>query len=507
MPRIHRLAAAGLGLALTLTPFASTPAQAAPAPRSAIVRTADRIEQTFLDNCTDGRDDWVCTDRLLTEAIIGLAATQDTRYADTLGKMSMILANEVDAATTQDAFYTAQSIIAVDALGLNPRSFGGINLVERLVREWAARPRLIAGWAPSLSVIAFARAGEPVPAAALNAVLAQQNAQTGALGSMSGGQWIPDHLLTALGMVALSTQASTKPAAATALAKAVAWAKSPANATTDATGTYWGKPRATHGGQAAYTAYMLAAIEEVGTTNIDTSRQLSWLIGQQRPDGGFASTVGGTISSPEITVMALPGLTGAGYLKASAASPFTDITRDNQFFREIQWVFLRGIAKGWSEPDDTRTYRPLSAINRDAMAAYLYRMAGEPEYIPPATSPFSDVPTTAPFYKEITWLSYAGITTGWPDGTYRPHGTVNRDAMAAFLYRYANTPAFTPPAKSPFIDVRPADQFYKEMSWLASQRISTGWPDGSYRPLNPVARDAMAAFLLRLDHALTPAQP
>ena len=33
-----------------------------------------------------------------------------------------------------------------------------------------------------------------------------------------------------------------------------------------------------------------------------------------------------------------------------------------------------------------------------------------------------------------------GITTGWSDGTFRPNAAVNRDAMAAFFYRFAGSP-------------------------------------------------------------------
>nr|WP_246180423.1 hypothetical protein [Kocuria coralli] len=36
------------------------------------------------------------------------------------------------------------------------------------------------------------------------------------------------------------------------------------------------------------------------------------------------------------------------------------------------------------------------------------------------------------------WFAAQGITTGWPDGTYRALSTTNRDAMAAFIYRYIN---------------------------------------------------------------------
>ncbi|MFT3876003.1 MAG: S-layer homology domain-containing protein [Propioniciclava sp.] len=177
---------------------------------------------------------------------------------------------------------------------------------------------------------------------------------------------------------------------------------------------------------------------------------------------------------------------------------FIDVNPGDQFFDEISWLAFYGISTGWELPDGTREYRPLRPIARDAMAAYLYRMADEPEFTPPATSPFSDVPTNSQFYKEITWLASEGITTGWPDGTYRPLNSVNRDAMAAFLYRFAGSPNFQAPSTPPFKDVPVGTQFYKEMAWLADTGISTGWSDGSYRPLNPVARDAMAAFLYRL---------
>ena len=49
---------------------------------------------------------------------------------------------------------------------------------------------------------------------------------------------------------------------------------------------------------------------------------------------------------------------------------------------------------------------------------------------------FTDVPADNQFYREITWLASKGISTGWPDGTYRPVTPIARDAMAAFVYRF-----------------------------------------------------------------------
>ena len=179
------------------------------------------------------------------------------------------------------------------------------------------------------------------------------------------------------------------------------------------------------------------------------------------------------------------------------AAPFVDVPYGSSiFFTEIAWMEFTGLSTGWEDG----TYRPLQPINRDAMVAFLYRAAGEPDFDPPARSPFTDVsPRSSIFYKEITWAESVGITTGWADGTFRPLQPVNRDAMAAFLYRAADEPAFTSPSRSPFEDVsRSSSIFYEEITWAEAEGITTGWPDGTYRPLQPINRDAMAAFVYRM---------
>jgi hypothetical protein len=199
-----------------------------------------------------------------------------------------------------------------------------------------------------------------------------------------------------------------------------------------------------------------------------------------------------------------------GDLSSPITSPFADVATAQQFYPEMAWMADRGISTGWTLSDGTSLYKPFEAVNRDAMAAFLYRLAGSPAYTAPPVSPFKDVATTQKFYKEMAWLAEHEISTGWAhsDGTrsYRPFEAVNRDAMAAFLYRLAGSPAYTAPPVSPFKDVATTQKFYQEMAWLAEHEISTGWAhsDGtrSYRPLDHVKRDAMAAFLFRLSPLL-----
>lgn len=184
---------------------------------------------------------------------------------------------------------------------------------------------------------------------------------------------------------------------------------------------------------------------------------------------------------------------------------FTDVKAGDAFYEDISWLAQEGISTGWVEPDGSRTYRPVTPVNRDAMAAFMYRLAGSPAYTPPVTSPFTDISPSSQFYKEISWLASRNISTGWTESngtkTFRPLTSVNRDAMAAFMYRFAGLPAFTPPSTSPFADINSGSQFYKEMSWLANTGISTGWTEANrtktYRPVQAVNRDAMAAFMHR----------
>ncbi|WP_051442200.1 chitobiase/beta-hexosaminidase C-terminal domain-containing protein [Arthrobacter sp. H14] len=194
---------------------------------------------------------------------------------------------------------------------------------------------------------------------------------------------------------------------------------------------------------------------------------------------------------------------------------FKDVSSDTMWKIQIEWAVELGITTGWKDG----TFRPYAATNRDAMAAFLYRLAGSPDFEAPAVSPFVDYDSDNLFYKEVTWLYAQGITKGWTDGPldktveYRPSTPIQRDAMAAFIYRFATlkgdafegpAPGYKGPAESPFVDYSPNNQFYDEVSWLAEQGISTGWTGGTddttaeYRPFIPINRDAMTVFMWRL---------
>jgi serine protease AprX len=193
----------------------------------------------------------------------------------------------------------------------------------------------------------------------------------------------------------------------------------------------------------------------------------------------------------DILILGGQGPRPADLLPDCTTAPFSDVAIDHPFCPEISWLKSEGITNGFEDG----TYRPLANVTRQAMAAFLARVAGAT----PADcteAPFTDVAVNHPFCSEINWLKAQGITSGFGDGSFRPMSSVTRQAMAAFLSRVAGaTPAAC--AEAPFTDVSVDQPFCKEINWLKTNGITAGFEDGTFHPLSDVTRQAMAAFLYR----------
>jgi len=177
---------------------------------------------------------------------------------------------------------------------------------------------------------------------------------------------------------------------------------------------------------------------------------------------------------------------------------FWDAPPGAAFATEINWLAGAGITTGNTDGG----FGPLGLVDRQAMAAFLFRLQNPDAQKPTcATSPFPDVPVSNEFCGEIAWLATTGVTTGYTDGKFRPAATVDRQTMAAFLYRLKHPGATTPACTTaPFVDVPVGQQFCGAIAWLKTQNITTGYTGGLFKPGNKIERQAMAAFLYRLQH-------
>lgn len=124
---------------------------------------------------------------------------------------------------------------------------------------------------------------------------------------------------------------------------------------------------------------------------------------------------------------------------------FSDVSSSTSHYEDIGWLYFTGISQGWTV-NYAREYRPNANIKRGDMAAFLYRLAGSPDFDPSDADnsglTFTDVSASTAHYKEIMWLAANGVSEGWrsSDGTreFRPNADIARGDMAAFLYRMAD---------------------------------------------------------------------
>ncbi len=118
----------------------------------------------------------------------------------------------------------------------------------------------------------------------------------------------------------------------------------------------------------------------------------------------------------------------------------------------------------------------------------------------PATVEFTDVGPGDDFFNEITWMAETGLSTGYEPGPqYRPTISITRQAMSAFIYRINGSPLGDDPqcSEAPFPDVTLDNDFCGEIAWMADEGITQGNPDGTFNPTGNVTRQAMSAFLYR----------
>jgi hypothetical protein len=182
-------------------------------------------------------------------------------------------------------------------------------------------------------------------------------------------------------------------------------------------------------------------------------------------------------------------------LELVAPATFCDVPTTHWAWSFIEAIFNAGLTAGY--PDGT--YRPGNNVNRAEMAVFLKKGIHGASYTPPTpdgSHPFSDI---AGHWAEawIEDLYDEGFTSGFPDGTFRPLNKVTRAEMAVFLLKAKHGSSYTPPAPAggSFTDV--AGHWAEAwIEQLKAEGITSGYPDGTYRPNNTVTRAEMAVFLV-----------
>lgn len=109
---------------------------------------------------------------------------------------------------------------------------------------------------------------------------------------------------------------------------------------------------------------------------------------------------------------------------------------------------------------------------------------------------FSDIPQ-GPLAEEVERVVAAGWLQGYPDGTFRGQELLNRYQLAAALGRVLkDLGAEAQPVK--FRDVPKGHWALEPLALAVSWGLITGYPDGTFRGLDPLTRGALAVVLAKL---------
>jgi hypothetical protein len=113
---------------------------------------------------------------------------------------------------------------------------------------------------------------------------------------------------------------------------------------------------------------------------------------------------------------------------------------------------------------------------------------------------FSDVGCDHWASADMAACYYAGIVSGYPDGTYGPAVPITRDQMAVYICRAlvgGDESVPTGPHVASFSDVSLEHWAFPYVEYAVARQVVQGYPDGEYKPTVQLDRGQMAVFLAR----------
>ncbi len=143
------------------------------------------------------------------------------------------------------------------------------------------------------------------------------------------------------------------------------------------------------------------------------------------------------------------------------------------------------------------SFRPQNNITRGELAAMIARLIyGDelPDGVYDAT--FSDVEDDTWYNKYIGYLEDKNVLNGYEDGTFRPLDPIARDEIAAVITRAQSFIMVS--YNGEFTDVTDEDWAKDYIATLASLNILTGYEDGSFGPHLPLARSEAVTIINRV---------
>ncbi|MFL5733142.1 MAG: S-layer homology domain-containing protein [Chloroflexia bacterium] len=203
------------------------------------------------------------------------------------------------------------------------------------------------------------------------------------------------------------------------------------------------------------------------------------------PSGVPASTITATPSIPAPTTTNTP--TGTPTLIPMTVS---DVHPSDYFYEAVRMLYGRGIISGYAD----NIFRPYNNTTRGQLSKIIVLAKGWSVYNP-ITATFRDVPMGSPFFAYVETAYAHQVISGYGCGDgcleFRPGNSITRGQLCKIVVLAQEWPLYDPPSPT-FIDVPPADPFFRYVETAYSRGIISGYDCGpgclEFRPGNNAIR-------------------
>lgn len=192
-----------------------------------------------------------------------------------------------------------------------------------------------------------------------------------------------------------------------------------------------------------------------------------------------------SLSSPD-TKLHRPVIASPDYQPA-----FEDVPEGSAYYDGVRWAVRAQVM----DPDSETLFGADNTVTRGELIRIFYRLAGSPSVTRPDHSPYEDVDESDPNYDAYLWAREQQITSGWNDGKFHPEAPLSNASTVALLHRADGSSKIQLTGTSPFSDVNSSTPFYRQIVWASRRGVSTVSEGDAFAPTEHTSKARVAMML------------
>lgn len=192
-----------------------------------------------------------------------------------------------------------------------------------------------------------------------------------------------------------------------------------------------------------------------------------------------------SLSSPD-TKLHRPVIASPDYQPA-----FEDVPEGSAYYDGVRWAVRAQVM----DPDSETLFGADNTVTRGELIRIFYRLAGSPSVTRPNHSPYEDVDESDPNYDAYLWAREQQITSGWNDGKFHPEAPLSNASTVALLHRADGSSKIQLTGISPFSDVTSSTPFYRQIVWASRRGVSTVSEGDAFAPTEHTSKARVAMML------------